>query len=133
MNKSLQYEAVRTFHEKYGLTIQNHPKLPDHDIRNLRVELLKEEFQEYLDGEKSNDIIEISDALADMIYIIYGTAISYGIPLDEVFQEVQRSNMSKLDENGNAIKREDGKILKGPYYTPPDIRTIIQNHTSNNE
>lgn len=118
-------EMVRQFQEIFGANIGNKVELPNEEERTLRIKLLKEEFDEYLEGENNNDIVEIADALGDMMYIIYGTAISYGIPLDDIFKEIHDSNMSKLDENGNPIRREDGKILKGESYFKPDIKRIL--------
>lgn len=118
-------DMVKKFQEIFGANIGSKVALPDEDERILRIKLLREEFDEYLEGEDNNDIIEIADALGDMMYIIYGTAISYGIPLDEVFKEIHDSNMSKLDKNGKPIYREDGKILKGESYFKPDIKRIL--------
>ncbi|RYF06923.1 MAG: hypothetical protein EOO77_26315 [Oxalobacteraceae bacterium] len=95
-------------------------------MRKLRSDLLEEEFNEYLDGEKNNDLVEIADALADIIYIAYGTGVSYGLPMDEIFDEVHRSNMSKLGEDGRPVYREDGKVVKGPNYSKPDIHAIVE-------
>lgn len=120
------YEMVKQFQEIFGANIGKNVELPNKEERDLRIKLLKEEFDEYMEGEENNDIVEISDALGDMMYIIYGTAISYGIPLDEVFKEIHNSNMSKLDENGKPIRREDGKILKGVNYFKPDIKKILE-------
>lgn len=128
---SNQLHSVKEFHDTYGLSVESSPTLPSEDIRALRRDLLAEEYKEYTDGEDANDLVEIADALADMIYIINGTALSYGIPLNEVFEEVHRSNMSKLDENGQPVLREDGKILKGPNYFKPDIKGIIEGDTKN--
>lgn len=119
------FDDVREFHEVYNLAQGSVPALPDQDLRDLRFRLLKEEFEEYQEGERTNDIVEIADALADIIYIACGTAVAYGIPLDRVFAEVHRSNMSKLGEDGKPIYREDGKVLKGPNYTPPDVKGIL--------
>ena len=99
--------------------------LPLAERRKLRMKLLEEEYHEYRYAERGNDIVKIADALADMLYIIGGTALEYGIPLDKIFLEVHRSNMSKLDEYGNPAIREDGKIMKGPNYVKPDIAKII--------
>ena len=118
-------DALREFHEAFDLTRSEVPGLPSKDIRDLRINLLKEEWEEYLEGEATDDLIEIADALADMVYIAYGTAVAYGIRLDKVFEEVHSSNMSKLDANGKPIYREDGKVLKGPNYSPPNIETIL--------
>jgi predicted HAD superfamily Cof-like phosphohydrolase len=115
------------FHTVYNCARSLTPALPDIETRDLRVKLLREEFNEYLEGEANDDIVEIADALADILYIALGTAVAYGIPLDEVFNEVHRSNMSKLDpDTGLPIYREDGKVLKGKNYSPPDIAGIIE-------
>lgn len=119
------FDSVREFHEVYGLARGETPALPDEKLRQLRIDLLREEMDEYIQGEAEDDIVEIADALADIIYIACGTAVAYGIPLDRVFAEVHRSNMSKLGEDGKPIYREDGKVLKGPNYTPPDVRGIL--------
>lgn len=119
------FDCVREFHETYDLARGDNPALPDESLRQLRIDLLREEMDEYITGETNDDIVEIADALADIIYIACGTAVAYGIPLDRVFAEVHRSNMSKLGEDGKPIYREDGKVLKGPNYTPPDVKGIL--------
>lgn len=115
---------VREFHRTYGVPIKNKPEHVK-ERATLRLNLLQEEFLEYIDGESHYDLIEIADALADMVYIIYGTALEYGIPLDAVLKEVHGSNMSKLDENGKPITRTDGKVLKGPSYYKPRIKEVL--------
>lgn len=120
------YNDVKTFHRVFSLPIGEVPKLPDQDERNLRKNLLAEEYNEYLEGEKTNDIVEIADALADIIYIACGTAVSYGIPLDKIFDEVHRSNMAKLVD-GKVLRREDGKVIKPAGWQSPDIEKIIDN------
>ena len=125
-----QFDMVHEFHRIYDCNVASKPELPSKDERALRISLLKEEYNEYIQGEKNNDIVEIADALADMLYIINGTCVSYGIPIDRIFAEVHASNMSKLDENGQVIRREDGKVLKGPNYFKPRIQEIIENHAS---
>jgi predicted HAD superfamily Cof-like phosphohydrolase len=112
-------EAVLEFHNKFNIPVGE--SFQDRDRRQLRLSLLVEEFNEYLEGEMANDKVAIADALADMIYIICGTALEYGIPLAVVFDEVQRSNMTKNPSQN----REDGKILKGPDFEPPRIREIM--------
>ena len=94
----------------------------------LRFKLMEEENLEYLKASKENDIVEIADALGDMLYILCGTIISHGLQnkIEEIFQEIQSSNMSKLGDNGKPIYREDGKVLKGPNYFKPDIRKILK-------
>lgn len=126
-----QYNKVKEFQTVFKSNVGNVPFLPNEEERTLRINLLKEEFDEYIEGENNNDIVEIADALGDMLYIILGTAISYGIPLDEIFDEIHASNMSKLDEDGKPIFREDGKILKGKNYFKPDLKTIIEKYNGN--
>ena len=119
-------EMVKEFHRIYSVYISDKPELPKQETRDLRVSLLKEEWNEYLLGEFNDDLVEIADALGDMLYIIHGTAISYGIPLDKVFDEIHRSNKSKLGDDGQPIYREDGKVLKGPNFFSPDVAGIIE-------
>jgi len=125
-----QYNMVHEFHRVYDCNISDEPSLPGKEERALRISLLKEEYNEYIQAEKIGDLVEIADALADMLYIINGTCVSYGIPIEEIFAEVHASNMSKLDENGQVIRREDGKVLKGPNYFKPKIKEIMENHAS---
>lgn len=190
------FNKVAEFHHAFGQLVASEPMLPDQNVRDLRIRLLREEYDEYVAAEADDDLVEIADALADMVYIACGTAVSYGvapdeydppfnddhpavpvlrddklrsalsrmlskdfhaylnaeasndleairdallmliacvygtafiysIPLTDVLNEVHRSNMSKLGEDGKPIYREDGKVLKGPNYTPPDVRTVI--------
>ena len=118
------YDAVDAFHEAFGLLRAQAPQLPDEPARQLRIDLLYEEYCEYLKGEEDDDLVQIADALADMIYIALGTAVAYGIPLDRVFAEVHKSNMAKLVD-GKVIRRADGKILKPETWTPPDIKGVL--------
>lgn len=122
------YSCVKDFQTAFRLNQSTKPLLPNEEERKLRIKLLREEFEEYLEGEENNDLVEIADALADLIYIACGTAVSYGIPLDVVFDEVHRSNMAKL-VNGKPIYREDGKVLKPEGWTPPDVERIITLYT----
>jgi predicted HAD superfamily Cof-like phosphohydrolase len=124
-NRTHPFHDVWKFHETYNLLRTQTPTLPDASTRQLRKDLLQEEYQEYLDGEQNDDLVEIADALGDIIYIAYGTGVAYGLPMDEIFSEIQRSNMSKLGEDGKPIYRDDGKVLKGPNYTRPDIKAIL--------
>lgn len=121
------HHAVTEFHEAFDLMINSKPVLPDQATRDLRKKLLAEEFEEYVTAEAEDDIVEIADALADLIYIACGTAVAYGIPLDQVFAEVHRSNMAKLVD-GKVIRRDDGKVLKPAGWTPPDIKSILDAH-----
>ena len=122
-------EAVTKFHEAYGLGIENKPQANLSDkIVELRYNLMKEENEEYLEAAQQGDLVEIADALGDMLYILCGTILKHGLQdkIEEVFEEIQRSNMSKLDENGNAIYREDGKILKSSLYFKPNLSKILE-------
>jgi predicted HAD superfamily Cof-like phosphohydrolase len=127
-NHKHPYDLVREFHSTFKLPDNEMPYLPNTKERNLRKKLLKEEYKEYLQAEEEDDLVEIADALADQIYIICGTALSYGIPLDKIFTEVHRSNMTKLDENGKPVVRADGKIIKGPKFEHPRVEEILIQH-----
>ena len=118
------YTDVKEFHQAFGQRVGKKPELPDMEERDLRKKLLIEEVNEYYNAEYADDLVEIADALADIIYIACGTAVSYGIPLDRVFTEVHRSNMAKLVD-GKVLRRSDGKIQKPEGWTPPDIETIL--------
>lgn len=121
--------AVIEFHKVYSLNMKETPTA-DIGMKNnlLRYKLMREENEEYLDAANNNDLVEVADALGDMLYILCGTIIEHGMQhkIDEVFDEIQRSNMSKLGDNGKPIYREDGKVLKGPNYFGPDIRSILE-------
>jgi len=122
-------DAVHEFHESFGLGINETPIADIGKDRNLlRFNLMKEENEEYLEAVTNNDLVETADALGDMLYILCGTIIEHGMQhkIDEVFNEIQRSNMSKLGEDGKPIYREDGKVLKGPNYFKPDIKKILE-------
>ena len=120
--------AVTTFHKAFGLGINNTPTTEiDESTMNLRFSLMDEENKEYLEAIQNKDMIEVADALGDMLYILCGTIITHGMQdvIDEVFEEIQRSNMSKLGSDGKPIYREDGKVLKGPNYFKPYIAKIL--------
>ncbi len=118
-------EMVLEFHKIYGLPIGEEPGFPDDITRGMRRKLILEEVGEYLQAEIDDNLVEVADALADLVYVAIGACITYGIPFDELFNEVQRSNMSKLDRDGKPIYREDGKVLKGPDFYEPDIASIL--------
>lgn len=120
-------EQVREFHETFGCDIAPNGYLGfgSDKLRQLRLDLLVEEVEEYEDASDVEDIVEVADALADMVYIIYGTALSYGIDLDAVLDEVHASNMSKLTADGKVLMREDGKILKSDGFFRPDIARVL--------
>lgn len=120
--------AVKEFHEAFGLGIRTYPKAHLGEPKNLlRYKLMREENEEYLEAANNDDLVEVADALGDMLYILCGTIIEHGLQykIEEVFNEIQRSNMSKLDTNGKPIYREDGKVLKGSNYFKPDIEKIL--------
>ncbi|GIH02958.1 hypothetical protein Rhe02_10250 [Rhizocola hellebori] len=118
--------SVGEFHAHFGLRRQ---ALPTADIEPglaaLRVSLLEEEVGEFADATAARDIVEIADALADIVYVAYGAAITYGIDLDAVLEEVHRSNMTKLGDDGKPIYRADGKVIKSANFRPPDIRQVL--------
>jgi len=118
------FTDVRAFQRAFGQRVGEKPELPDKNERKLRMKLLAEEYTELVMAENNDDLIEIADALADIIYIACGTAVSYGIPLDDVFEEVHASNMAKLVD-GKVIRRADGKVQKPEGWQPPDIKRIL--------
>jgi len=121
-------EAVKAFHTAFKIGHRETPKADLGLAKNtLRFNLMKEENEEYLDAANNNDLVEVADALGDMLYILCGTIIEHGVQhkIEEIFEEIQRSNMSKLGEDGQPIYREDGKVLKGPDYFRPDIQSIL--------
>ncbi|RYJ42736.1 MazG nucleotide pyrophosphohydrolase domain-containing protein [Flavobacterium beibuense] len=124
-----QLDAVKEFHTAFGLGVSETPKASLGEAVNmLRFNLMKEENEEYLDAVQNNDLTEIADALGDMLYILCGTIIEHGLQykIEEVFDEIQRSNMSKLGEDGKPIYREDGKVMKGPNYFKPNFEEILK-------
>lgn len=124
-----QLDAVKEFHTSFKLGISETPKDSlGESINLLRYNLMKEENEEYLEAVQNKDIVEIADALGDMLYILCGTILEHGLQykIEEVFDEIQRSNISKLDHNGLPIYREDGKVMKGPNYFKPDFSKILK-------
>jgi predicted HAD superfamily Cof-like phosphohydrolase len=120
------FESVKEFMETFGQEVRTKPEVPDSKIVNLRIELIAEELEELWDACKDKDIIGIADALTDILYVTYGAGHAFGVDLDKCFAEVQRSNMSKLGEDGKPIYREDGKVMKGPNYFEPDLKSTLQ-------
>jgi predicted HAD superfamily Cof-like phosphohydrolase len=120
---------VKEFHEVFGIAFEHQPQavLSENDYM-LRFNLMKEENEEYLAACKEGDLTEIADALGDMMYILFGTIVRHGLQhkIEEIFTEIHRSNMSKLDENGKPIYREDGKILKSNLYFKPQIKEVLE-------
>ena len=127
INKPLS--AVEKFHKAYRILINDRPTADiDKELIKLRFNLMKEENEEYLEAARKNDIVEVADALGDMLYILCGTIITHGFQnkIEEVFDEIQKSNMSKLGKDGKPIYRSDGKVMKGPNYFKPNIRAILK-------
>ncbi len=121
--------SVKEFHEVFGIGSREVPEgLIEEKDYMLRYNLMKEENEEYLDACKKGDLVEIADALGDKMYILFGTILKHGLQhkIEEVFDEIHRSNMSKLDEKGQPIYREDGKILKSSLYFRPDIKSVLE-------
>ena len=119
------FDEVKTFMETYGQDVKKTPSFPDDKIIQLRIDLIKEELKEFQEAINNKDLIEIADALTDILYVTYGAGHSFGIDLDKCFAEVQRSNMSKLGENGKPIYNEHGKVMKGPNYIKPNLKQFI--------
>ena len=118
-------DEVKVFMKTYGQEIKLTPDFPENKILKLRIDLIQEELDELKEAIENKDIVEVADALTDILYVTYGAGHSFGVNLDDCFSEVQRSNMSKLDENGKPIFNESGKVLKGPNYFKPDLKKYI--------
>lgn len=123
-----QINQVKAFHEAFKIPYEKAPKIPSKERCLLRFKLLQEELDEFVAAYKDNDLVEVADALTDIQYILYGTVIEFGLQhhFEALFDEVQRSNMSKLDDDGNPIYREDGKVLKSKNYSPPQLKSILE-------
>ena len=119
------FNKVKTFMETFGQEVRTKPSFSTEKINNLRYDLIKEELDELKVAIDNKDFLEVADALTDILYVAYGAGHAFGIDLDKCFQEVQSSNMSKLDENGKPIYNEDGKVMKGPGYFKPDLKKIL--------
>lgn len=120
------FELVKEFMTTFGQDVRSTPGFPSDTIIAMRDKLIAEEFDEYREGIENRDIVEVADALSDLLYVIYGAGAAYGIDLDACFQEVHASNMSKLDANGKVLYREDGKVMKGPNYFQPDLTKFVK-------
>ncbi len=120
------FEDVGVFMHTFNQEVKYKAEFPSKDVCKLRVELIAEELGELKEAIRDKDIVEVADALTDLLYVVYGAGHAFGIDLDACFNEVHRSNMSKLGLDGKPIYREDGKILKGPAYFSPDLESIIK-------
>ncbi len=119
------FNKVKTFMNTYGQEVKERATFPENKIVQLRIDLIEEELNELKEAVKNNDIVEVADALTDILYVTYGAGHSFGVDLDKCFDEVQRSNMSKLGVDGKPIYNQSGKVMKGPDYFAPDLKKII--------
>ena len=119
------FSKVGIFMKTFGQDVKNKPSFSTDKINKLRIDLIREELDEFKEAMKNKDILEVADALTDILYVTYGAGHAFGINLDKCFDEVQNSNMSKLDENGNPIYNEHGKVMKGPNYFKPDLSQFV--------
>jgi predicted HAD superfamily Cof-like phosphohydrolase len=120
------FQKVKVFMKAFKQEVKTNPSLSSEKINQLRINLIKEELDELLEAIKKNDLLEVADALTDILYVTYGAGHAFGIDLDKCFQEVQNSNMSKLDNNGKPIYNEAGKVMKGPNYFKPDLSKFLK-------
>ena len=119
------FNKVGTFMKTFGQEVKSKPSFSSNKINKLRIDLIKEELDELQEAMKNNDLLEVADALTDILYVTYGAGQAFGIDLDKCFDEVQNSNMSKLGENGEPIYNESGKVMKGPNYFKPDLTKFV--------
>jgi len=119
------FNKVGTFMKTFGQEVKTKPSFSTDKINRLRINLIKEELDELQEAMKNNDLLEVADALTDILYVAYGAGHAFGIDLDKCFDEVQNSNMSKLGENGKPIYNEHGKVMKGPNYFKPDLSKFV--------
>ena len=119
------FNKVKTFMETFGQEVKTKPSFSSDKINSLRYDLIKEELEELKEAMKNKDLLEVADALTDILYVTYGAGHAFGIDLDKCFDEVQSSNMSKLGEDGKPIYNESGKVMKGPKYFKPDLSKFI--------
>jgi len=119
------FSKVGTFMKTFGQEVKIKPAFSTEKINKLRIDLIKEELEELTEAMNNKDLLEVADALTDILYVTYGAGHAFGIDLDKCFDEVQNSNMSKLDENGKPIYNETGKVMKGPNYFKPDLSKFV--------
>ena len=119
------FNKVKTFMETFGQEVKTKPSFSTDKINNLRYDLIKEELEELKEAMENKDLLEVADALTDILYVAYGAGHAFGIDLDKCFEEVQNSNMSKLGKDGKPIYNESGKVMKGPKYFKPDLTKFV--------
>tara|TARA_B100000700_G_scaffold210532_1_gene231454 strand:+ start:270 stop:641 length:372 start_codon:yes stop_codon:yes gene_type:complete len=120
------FKSVKKFMETFGQEVKTKAEFPSEKIVKLRYDLIKEELDEFEEAIKGRNLTEVADSLTDILYVTYGAGIAFGIDLDKCFDEVQRSNMSKLGEDGKPIYNEHGKVMKGPKYFKPNLKKFIE-------
>ena len=120
------FEKVGVFMKTFGQNVKQSSSFSSEKINTLRVSLIKEELNELIEAINKKDLVEVADALTDILYVTYGAGHAFGINLDDCFEEVQNSNMSKLDKDGKPIYNENGKVMKGPNYFKPDLSKFIK-------
>lgn len=125
MSDMSNFNKVKAFMNTYGQDVKEKAEFPENKIVQLRIDLIEEELNELKEAIKNKDIVEVADALTDILYVTYGAGHSFGVNLDECFDEVQRSNMSKLGEDGKPIYNDSGKVMKGPNYFAPNLKKIL--------
>jgi predicted HAD superfamily Cof-like phosphohydrolase len=119
------FDKVGTFMKTFGQDVKTKPSFSTDKINKLRLDLIQEELNELIEAMNNNDLLEVADALTDILYVTYGAGHAFGINLDKCFEEVQNSNMSKLDKNGKPIFNENGKVMKGPNYFKPNLSKFV--------
>ena len=119
------FNKVGTFMKTFGQEVKTKPSFSSDKINKLRIDLIKEELEELQEAMKNNDLLEVADALTDILYVTYGAGHAFGIDLDKCFNEVQQSNMSKLGSDGKPIYNDKGKVMKGPNYFKPDLGKFV--------
>jgi predicted HAD superfamily Cof-like phosphohydrolase len=119
------FEKVKLFMETFGQEVKTKPEFPDIDTVRLRIDLIREELDEFVDAIAEDNLVEVADALTDILYVTYGAGHAFGIDLDKCFEEVQASNMSKLGKDGKPIYRADGKVMKGENFFEPNLTKVV--------
>ena len=125
MSDMSNFNKVKAFMNTYGQDVKEKASFPENKVVQLRIDLIEEELNELKEAIRNNDIVEVADALTDILYVTYGAGHSFGVDLDKCFDEVQRSNMSKLGKDGKPIYNDSGKVMKGPDYFAPNLKKII--------
>ena len=120
------FSKVGVFMKTFGQEVKDKPSFSTDKINKLRLDLIKEELNELAEAMKNRDLLEVADALTDILYVTYGAGHAFGINLDKCFEEVQNSNMSKLDNNGKPIYNDKGKVMKGPNYSEPNLKQFVE-------